>query len=56
MRRALLTLVALLALSACTSDDDRTDIIDVDGVRCAVVRNGVGKIEFIDCDWETSPR
>lgn len=45
-------LLAVLMLAGCgQSDDDRSDLIDVDGVPCVAVRDGLGRIRFVDCDW-----
>lgn len=53
MRRlAVLVLVALSCVGCSQSDDRRTDRIDIDGVDCVVVRNGLGRIQRTDCNWQ----
>jgi hypothetical protein len=53
MKRAAVLVLVLAALAGCSrSDDERTDIIDVDGVQCAVARDNWGRIKALSCDWE----
>jgi hypothetical protein len=51
MIRLLWGLVMAMIIVGCTSDEDRIDRINVEGVDCIVTRNSLGKITFADCDW-----
>jgi hypothetical protein len=57
VKRLLAALVFVAAATpalGCTSDDDRTDRIDIEGVDCIVVRNGFGRIQRTDCNWSSA--
>lgn len=55
MRRFIISLGLVVALAGChQSDNERTDLIKIDGVDCIVVRDGLGRIQRTDCDWEHS--
>lgn len=44
-------LVAVLLGGCYQSDNDRLDKVNVEGTTCVVVRNGAGRVKYIDCDW-----
>lgn len=33
---------------------DRLERKDVEGVDCVVVKNGAGRAQFVDCDWDNA--
>ena len=51
MKKLLAGIFVLLFLSGC-SDNSRTDLEEIEGVECVVVRDGFGRIKFVDCNWE----
>lgn len=48
----LLAAVALVALAGC---GNRLERKSVEGVDCVVVNNGVGRAQFVDCNWDEAP-
>lgn len=55
MKRVMVVAVLIGVLSTgCglrTTDDERLDRVMVDGQECVVVRNGLGRVEAVDCNW-----
>jgi len=49
-----MVIAIIVGLGGCSSDGRRTDRIKVDGVDCIAVRDGFGRIKFVDCDWEAT--
>lgn len=55
MKKALLAVLAagVLATAGCAqADHERLDKVEVDGTSCVAVRDGLGRVRFVSCDWD----
>lgn len=52
--KRLIVAVILVALGACASPEPKVETID--GVKCMVKRNTMGRVDALDCDWGNDER